>query len=183
MFWIPHILFWQHWRGTTESSTTLYRLNAEPNPPALYWMCILLQRTYKSTKATFQNIRQYSHRPVKAKRRLRGFYTHTSANASHQLWSMRLTQSVTFTRPGRCEPACIWFHREVVNMPAFSTSPLFWHAQLRRSSSKVSARGCGHCRSAFTHTTYASRIAAPQYGWMLLRVSPCQALDYTLTRR
>ncbi len=70
--------------------------------------------------------------------------------------------------------ACIWFHREVVNMPVFSTSLLFWHAQLRRSSSKVSAWGCGCCRSAFTHTNLHSSSFSPQYGWMLLLVSPCR---------
>ena len=66
---------------------------------------------------------------------------------------------------GALRAACIWFHREVVNMPAFSTSLLFRHAQLRQSSSKVSAWGCGHCRSAFTHTqTYTSRVSAHNTG-------------------
>lgn len=80
-----------------------------------------------------------------------------------------------FHRAAALRAACIWFHREVVNMPVFSTSPLFWHAQLRRSGSKVSARGCGHCRSAFTHTNLHLSGFSPQYGWMLLPVSPCWA--------
>lgn len=61
--------------------------------------------------------------------------------------------------------AWVWFHREVVNTPVFSTSLLFWHAQLRQSGSKMSARGCGQCRSAFTHTqTYASPVSAHNMG-------------------
>lgn len=80
-----------------------------------------------------------------------------------------------FHRAAALRAACIWFHREVVNMPVFSTSPLFRHAQLRRSGSKVSARGCGHCRSAFTHTNLHLSGFSPQYGWMLLPVSPCWA--------
>lgn len=83
-----------------------------------------------------------------------------------------LSHAVAFTRPVLWA-ACIWFHREVVNMPVFSTSLLFWHAQLRQSSSKVSAWGCGCCRSAFTHTNLHFSRFSPQYGWMLLLVSPC----------
>lgn len=88
-----------------------------------------------------------------------------------------VTQSVAFTR---LRAACIWFHREVVNMPVFSTSLLFWHAQLRQSSSKVSAWGCGLCRSAFTHTNLHFSAFSPQYGWMLLPVSPCWFTTLTL---
>lgn len=89
---------------------------------------------------------------------------------SEQLWS---SQCVAFTHSGAASSACIWFHREVVNMPAFSTSLLFWHAQLRQRSSKVSAWGCGHCRSAFTHTNLHFSHFSPQYGWMWLQVSHC----------
>lgn len=70
-----------------------------------------------------------------------------------------------FHEAGPVRAPWIWFHREVVNMPVFSTSLLFWHAQLRRSSSKVSARGCGQRRSAFTRTqTYASPVSAHNMG-------------------
>lgn len=104
---------------------------------------------------------------------LRGFYTHTSA--AHQSNFEAVSDSICyFHKAGALRAACIWFHREVVNMPVFSTSPLFRHAQLRRSSSKVSARGCGRCRSAFTHTNLHISGFSPQYGWMLLRVSPCR---------
>lgn len=81
-----------------------------------------------------------------------------------QLWSCHTDSMCYFDGAAALRAACIWFHREVVNMPVFSTSPLFRHAQLRRSGSKVSARGCGHCRSAFTHTNLHLSGFSPQYG-------------------
>lgn len=110
----------------------------------------------------------------KSKRHLWGFYMHISAAyLPEQLWSCEWL-NLLLSQGRALRAACIWFHREVVNMPVFSTSLLFWHAQLRQSSSKVSAWGCGHCRSAFTHTNLHFSGFSPQYGWMLLRVSPCR---------
>lgn len=112
-------------------------------------------------------------RENKSKRYLRDFYMHISS--VHQSNFEAVSDSICcFHKAGALRAACIWFHREVVNMPVFSTSLLFWHAQLRQSSSKVSAWGCGHCRSAFTHTNLHFSGFSPQYGWMLLRVSSCR---------
>lgn len=86
--------------------------------------------------------------------------------AALKLWA---TRCAAFTQSAAASAAWIWFHREVVNMPVFSTSLLFWHAQLRHSSSKVSAWGCGPCRSAFTHTSLQLSRFSPQYGRMLLQ--------------
>lgn len=94
----------------------------------------------------------------------------TGARTFKNLHALRVTLKLLlslcyFHKAGPMRAPWIWFHREVVNMPLFSTSLLFWHAQLRRSSSKVSARGCGQCRSAFTHTqTYASPVSAHNMG-------------------
>lgn len=108
----------------------------------------------------------------KSKRHLRGFSMHISA--MNQSNFEGVSHSICcFHKAEALRAACIWFHREVVNMPVFSTSLLFWHAQLRQSSSKVSAWGCGNCRSAFTHTNLHFSGSSPQYGWMLLRGSPC----------
>lgn len=159
--WIPCILFWQHWWGTPESSTTLYHLDTEPNPRTLWIQCIFCCCGITAAqKTTLQNSGATASADVcadlwKAKRRLRGFYTHTSAPCIAPTLKHASGDSVCYFHEAgalRAGPACIWFHRGVVNMPALSASPLFWHAQLRRSSSKVSARGCGHCRSTFTHT-------------------------------
>lgn len=108
----------------------------------------------------------------KLKRHLRGFSMHISA--MNQSNFEAVSHSICcFHKAEALRAACIWFHREVVNMPVFSTSLLFWHAQLRQSSSKVSAWGCGNCRSAFTHTNLHFSGFSPQYGWMLLHGSPC----------
>ncbi len=102
---------------------------------------------------------------------LKGFYIHLSA--AYQCNFEAVSDSVCCVhKAAALWAACIWFHREVVNMPVFSTTLLFWHAQLRRSSSKVSAWGCGCCRSAFTHTNLQFSSFSPQYGWMLRRASP-----------
>ena len=113
----------------------------------------------------------YWHEPVKTNQR--GIFEKLFICTFQQLPKGEWLNQLLSQSRVRMRAACIWFHREVVNMPVFSTSLLFWHAQLRQSSSKVSAWGCGHCRSAFTHTNLHFSRFSPQYGWMLLPVSPC----------
>lgn len=112
--------FLKHWRGAPESSTTLYHLNAEPNPPALYWMCILLQWNCNSTKATFQNIRAAA-----------------SANICTDLWKQRgVWEAFTRTLLPRIAPT----------LKHASDSVCYFHkaGALRASLYLISQRGGKH---------------------------------------
>lgn len=166
------LFFCQSWREYWECIRTkqenyklqeLY-LNSFVSFVAEIWL--VTQEKQKAVFCSARVQRRYSHGTVKTGGTQEAFICNFEAASDSICY---------FHRAVALRAACIWFHREVVNMPVFSTSPLFRHAQLRRSGSKVSARGCGHCRSAFTHTNLHLSGFSPQYGWMLLPVSPCWA--------